>query len=85
MVTDLFSGLSCLTLVFGAPANQVQLITNIKDAAMLLIFKNVWCKLGTLNHINNIKDAAAHFQQCGLMCVLGTWERDLQTRVSKRD
>ena len=39
MVTDLFLGLSCLTLVFGAPANQVQSITNIKDAAMLLIFK----------------------------------------------
>ena len=85
MVTDLFSGLSCLTLVFGAPANQVQSITNIKDAAMLLILKYMWCKPGTLNHINNIKDASAHFQQFGLMCVLGTWERDLQTSVSKRD
>ena len=42
MVTDLFSGLSCLTLVFGAPANQVQSITNIKDAAMLLNFKDMW-------------------------------------------
>ena len=55
----MFSGLSCLTLVFGAPANQVQLITNIKDAAMLLIFKDMWCKPGIFNHINNIKDAIA--------------------------